>query len=824
MATDLERLIAGFDADISKFEKQMTKMNVIFDKQIKDFDNKSRDSAKRMGAAWGALDVGGKFLGLDKAKAAIVGLTASAVVGGIFDLTKKSLEAASAVGDIAQQAGTTTDFLQKTRFAASQAGATFGDLDSGITTLNKNLGDFVNTGAGKAADAFKQLGIDNLIKKGDVRNAEDAFNAIVAGFQKVPSEAQKASLAASLFGKEAGPKLLQLLEQGTDGIAQLQKQAESLGIVLDRATIEGAKEANDKLDALFNIIKVQGVGAFSKLAPEIADFADQAIQKLPAVIHWIEKFADAIGLIKLSETDKLKIALESAKNDVDDLQKSHDNIVKGGNGGILGSIITSIIGFDNDRRLQAAKDQVAKLESQLGSTLDLGPLSHAYDVPAARDPALHPAISDADKAAAEKAEALRQRRAQALAGTVLDAKTAAAALLAAQNDSNVSLLKGSEGYYAAVQKQIQDEYSARVDVITAEHDKQITSLAKLKDGWADYGTAVANINQETNDKIAAANEERKQKLYEAGPGPLLAEAHMQAQAIIQQYQDETAALGLNAGASAKAAFMANALADAKQRQIPITDELIAKLNAEAEAVGAAAQKADDAQKMISANIQVSDTLRQGLEDIGAASLQGFGNMKDAAAQALEQVAELILRLYILKPLVEGLLGSAGTSSGGGSGLFGGLLGSLFGGGGGADWGSYAGDFSEFMPFAKGGVFVPGQGSRPLKKFAKGGVSKNAAIFGEAGIEAAVPLPDGRSIPVSLRMPDLPDVSQLKPANMSGPTIVQHFDLSGALVTQDIFDEIDRRAANQATKAIGTYDRQSLPGRVATLNRHNRQRY
>lgn len=37
----------------------------------------------------------------------------------------------------------------------------------------------------------------------------------------------------------------------------------------------------------------------------------------------------------------------------------------------------------------------------------------------------------------------------------------------------------------------------------------------------------------------------------------------------------------------------------------------------------------------------------------------------------------------------------------------------------------------------------------LKTFAKGGVSNQPAIFGEAGPEAAVPLPDGRSIPVML---------------------------------------------------------------------------
>jgi hypothetical protein len=55
-------------------------------------------------------------------------------------------------------------------------------------------------------------------------------------------------------------------------------------------------------------------------------------------------------------------------------------------------------------------------------------------------------------------------------------------------------------------------------------------------------------------------------------------------------------------------------------------------------------------------------------------------------------------------------------------------------------------------FADGGIAKNG---KPLKRFARGGVSKSAAIFGEAGAEAAVPLPDGRRIPVDLRVPQVP---------------------------------------------------------------------
>lgn len=43
----------------------------------------------------------------------------------------------------------------------------------------------------------------------------------------------------------------------------------------------------------------------------------------------------------------------------------------------------------------------------------------------------------------------------------------------------------------------------------------------------------------------------------------------------------------------------------------------------------------------------------------------------------------------------------------------------------------------------------GGGSSSMREFASGGISNRAAIFGEAGPEAAVPLPDGRTIPVTI---------------------------------------------------------------------------
>lgn len=816
MATELEQLTASFDADIARFEKKMDQLNVKFDKAADDIDHRNKQLVDRMNAGWAALNASGKFLGLDKVKAAITGLTAGAIVGGVADLAKKSIEAASSISDVAKEAGTSTDFLQKMRFAAAQSGSSFENLDQGLINLNKNLGEFTTTGSGRAADAFKKLGIDKLIKKGDVYDAETAFKAIVTNIQNVGSEAQRASLLGKLLGQDLGPGLLQLVEQGAEGLNDLARKAEALGIVLSDQAIAGAREANDKLATLFQVIKAEGVTAIAGLAPSIADLAQNITDALPGLIRWVEKWAAWFGLITLSPAEKLRIEIADLQKDLDSLsQKRADN-----------PWWKQIIGISNrdlDVLIAADKAKLAKAQQDLLHTpVDLGPLSHAYDTPARR-PKLSVPETDEEKA-------LRARRQAALAQTGLDEKTAAAVLIASQDQTYVQLAKGSADYYAAQRKQIEDDFTNKVNLAEAWGDKQRAELSKLGTDWKGYGEAIANIAQTVDDRIASADEDRKRRQDAVGPSSFIREAIIQGDRQIQQYKDETAALGLTTGQLAQLTYEQDAYNEATARGITLSDQDIARIQAKAAAIGEAAQQAHEATIKTEDNIQASDGLRNALEDVGTASLNGFGSMKEAAAQALEQVAQLIFKLYIMKPLVEGLLGEQGSTSSlfgggsvGGGGFLGGILG-LFGGGGGGGWGSYAGDFSEFIGgFAKGGVFVPGHGPVNLPRFAGGGISTSAAIFGEAGPEAAVPLADGRSIPVSLKMPQSMRVPALAPALGNGSGL--YFDLRGAVVTQDLLDQMNeiskRHATEQSQKAISTYDRNALPGRVATLQRHPR---
>src|SRR5690242_294741 len=138
---DLERLVAQFDADITKYEKAMTKMGVAFEKQAQAIEKRNSTLISKMNAGWDG------FKGLKRALE--VGVIYEAAEG-LAGLVTSSLDAAKAIGVTARNAGVGVETLQKLRYASSQTGGSFELMDEALITFNKNFGQFVNDGKGKA--------------------------------------------------------------------------------------------------------------------------------------------------------------------------------------------------------------------------------------------------------------------------------------------------------------------------------------------------------------------------------------------------------------------------------------------------------------------------------------------------------------------------------------------------------------------------------------------------------------------------------------------------------------------------------------------------
>lgn len=233
------------------------------------------------------------MLGLKTAFAALAG---AMVVGAAIDLTKRSLEYASSLGEVALQLGVTTKALQEYRYAATQTGIEQGEMDKSLARLSRTIGEAAG-GSKEAAALFTRMGISIRDADGRVRDAGDILPEIGAAYVKLGSSAEKAALAYAVFGK-AGQKLAPLLEEGARGINNLRDAAQELGLVLSEKEIADADETADKIAKLKQVLEAKISNAVAANAAAIGDLVDQLIALVNAAGNAVRAWRawrDAVG-------------------------------------------------------------------------------------------------------------------------------------------------------------------------------------------------------------------------------------------------------------------------------------------------------------------------------------------------------------------------------------------------------------------------------------------------------------------------------------------------------------------------------------------------
>ena len=219
-----------------------------------------------------------------------LGLAAGAAGMGL--LVKKSFDAVDSLQKTADKIGTTTQSLSKLHYAAGLTGVSVETLNMASQRFTRRLAEAAR-GTGEAKGALKELGInaDELKKK----QLDEQMLDLADAFGKVKTSADKVRLAMKLFDSE-GVSLVNTLALGRDGLKEMFKEAELLGIVLSSKAVGGivkAKDAMSKLFTLFKGVRDQMVGA---LAPAIENLADLFKNKILKAIEdadgSIEKFAN----------------------------------------------------------------------------------------------------------------------------------------------------------------------------------------------------------------------------------------------------------------------------------------------------------------------------------------------------------------------------------------------------------------------------------------------------------------------------------------------------------------------------------------------------
>jgi len=207
--------------------------------------------------------VGKKISGFSKG----IGGKVSSLTGIISSASSAIASFGSNVGDeIAKTArviGMSTDAFQKFRYIGERSGVSIDEMDLALKKLTVNLGK----NADGTIETLARLGISI----DDMKSAspDDVLSIIAEGFKNIESPSERASIAVDLFGK-SGAKMVNVLEEGKDGISRLGNEATKLGYVLSGSVLDSSEELNDQILNMQTSFKAIGNSMSAKFMPMVS--------------------------------------------------------------------------------------------------------------------------------------------------------------------------------------------------------------------------------------------------------------------------------------------------------------------------------------------------------------------------------------------------------------------------------------------------------------------------------------------------------------------------------------------------------------------------
>jgi len=162
----------------------------------------------------------------------------------LFNFVKHTIEGAGALHELAQRTGATVRMLSILQFAGAQSGVSTEQIAQGFRGLALALGR-ARDGNDQAIAAFQRLGLSAQQLKG--MSVDEVFQRIVVELGKMPDGFEKAETAQKVFGR-SGAMLLPLLEDlAEQGFANVAREAEKMGAVIDAKTAKNADAFSDSL-------------------------------------------------------------------------------------------------------------------------------------------------------------------------------------------------------------------------------------------------------------------------------------------------------------------------------------------------------------------------------------------------------------------------------------------------------------------------------------------------------------------------------------------------------------------------------------------------
>lgn len=290
---------------VDKFTAPMRRMNARVAGFFKPFE-KLRSKLSALSAAahldklfsrFGAFkDSVGAVIGKVTALSKKLALMAVAGAAAGFALVRSFAMSGDAAAKTALRLGIGVEALQEYRYAAERAGIPVATFDMAMQRMGRRVGEAA-AGTGEARVALNALGISAIDAAGKVRSVEDILPELADKLSRVESANVRNALAMKLFDSE-GVALVQMLEGGSKGLAEMREEARRLGLVIDREATESSEDFADAMlnlkGSVLGVRNVIGSAFLPVVSGMIRKVTELTVGNRRNVDEWARDFADGL--------------------------------------------------------------------------------------------------------------------------------------------------------------------------------------------------------------------------------------------------------------------------------------------------------------------------------------------------------------------------------------------------------------------------------------------------------------------------------------------------------------------------------------------------
>jgi len=210
---------------------------------------------------------------------------------------KSSIDATNSITRYAEKLGETTEAYSTLSHAGKRAGMDADDFGDTMVDMSERISEALLDGTGEGAEAIKRLGLtandfDGVALSGKMKLIADAM-------VEMEDPADKIWTSMQLFG-ESGAKLIPILNQGADGISDMEDEARDLGLTLTTETSVAVKELGRKIGDMEGAFAGATLTMLTALAPAFdtiggsADDVNSASQILNRTFLYLGRTAGAL--------------------------------------------------------------------------------------------------------------------------------------------------------------------------------------------------------------------------------------------------------------------------------------------------------------------------------------------------------------------------------------------------------------------------------------------------------------------------------------------------------------------------------------------------